>query len=147
MSPISCPKNSVSWHVLSAHLKSINLWTYLDHVRTIKLPCPTWRRRWWWKPGVYSRKTKMFFSPSPLFLWLWNRGLARSQGAASSSRPTCKPHEPYPSKSLLITLLSRNSSLHWDTNGQRSSEPTKTQPDSFGFSKNTECLILVRWLE
>ena len=55
----------------SLNTQNNDLWTFLDHIGTRKLPCPAWRRSWWWKYDVYSRKTK-FFSPWPLFLWLWN---------------------------------------------------------------------------
>ena len=45
--------------MLSAHIQNSHLWTQLDYVET-----RTWRRSWWWKHDVYSRKTKKGFSPS-----------------------------------------------------------------------------------
>ena len=42
--PQPCPGGPVRKGMLSAHRKSNNSWTRLDHVGTGKLPCPTGRK-------------------------------------------------------------------------------------------------------
>ena len=54
--------------------------------------------------------------PSSLFLWLWKCSPISSQGGAFLTSPPCQPHNRHSliNPFLSTTLLSLNSSLHWD---------------------------------
>ena len=140
--------------MLSAHIKTntlrkgdISKWktwnnvsivpwqSWLDHVGTRKLPCPIWRRSWWWTRDVYSRmRKKVVFSPSPLFLWLQNCSPLSSQGLAPSRPPACKPHKRpiLINHCLSITLTLAEFFLHWDMKDRAPWSPPETTLIGFG---------------
>ena len=97
-------------------------WQFLlDHLGTRKLPCLTWRRRWWRKQGICSRiRKKMVFSISPLFLY--------KTVAHNACPPTCKPYKDpvLINHFLSITLLLIEFFLCWETERIGALEPAKS---------------------
>lgn len=99
--------------------------SWLDQVGIRKLPCPVWRRNWWWKLNVYLTMKKVAFSPSPIFFLIINCSPLSTWCAALSHPPACKPynHLSLINHFLFITLPLTKFFLYWNLPNWSSLEP------------------------